>query len=88
MDKWDVKLAQMFKSRNNPKIPGTTLGKVISGMPALSVALGDEIILDAEDLVIANRLYHLPSPLNPGDYVILVPASNGQTYFAIDKAGE
>lgn len=88
MDKWDVKLANMFKSRNNPNMPGITLGKVISAMPALSVSIGDEIILDAEDLVIANWLYHIPVPLTPGDYVILIPAPHGQTYYAIDKAGE
>lgn len=88
MDKWDVTLAQLFKDRNNPKAQGISLGKVISGLPSLSVSLGDEIILDTEDLVIANRLYHLPTVLTAGDYVILVPAPNGQTYYALDKAGE
>lgn len=88
MDKWDVQLAQVFKERNNPSIPGTSLAKVITGMPGLSISLGDEIVLDGEDLVLANRMYHLPSPLAAGSYVIVAPSSDGQTYFVMDKAGE
>ncbi|MEC0107276.1 hypothetical protein P4H27_10040 [Paenibacillus taichungensis] len=88
MDKWDVQLANIFKERNNPAQLGTMLGKVNSPMPNLSLSLGDEIVLDTEDLVLANKMFYLPAPLIPGDYVIVSPSADGQTYFVMDKAGE
>lgn len=98
MEKWEVGLAHLFKERNNPKQTGITIGKVISGLPDLTVSLNDEIILDTDQLVIANRLYHMHRhdeanstinlPLVSGDKVILVPATSEQIYYVIDKVGE
>ena len=100
MEKWDIALAKMFKERNNHKPIGVVIGKVVSGLPNLSVAIGDEIILDTDQLIIANRLYnmhkhaddenHTPVPitLSVGDQVILMPTPNEQIYAVIDKVGE
>lgn len=88
MDKWDVTLAQMLKDRDNPKPNGVTVGSVISGLPDLRISLGGEIVLDADQVIIANRLYHLETPLASGDEVILLPNASGQIYVVIDKAGE
>lgn len=88
MDKWDVQLAGLLKDRDNRPAPGAVIGKVVSGLPDLAVSIGDEILLDADQLVIANRLYYLPEPLAPGDEVILFPGPGGQVYYAIDKVGE
>ncbi|MNP74801.1 hypothetical protein D3C76_1717380 [compost metagenome] len=54
----------------------------------MTVSIGEEILLDADQLVIANRLYYLPEPLASGDEVILIPGPGGQIYYAIDKVGE
>ncbi|MFD1957329.1 DUF2577 family protein [Paenibacillus thailandensis] len=83
MEPWAVGLAKMFKDNENPKYDGATVGKVISPLPSIKIALGDEILLESDNLVIANRIYEL-SPVS-GDSVILIP--NGQMYYVIDKVG-
>jgi hypothetical protein len=100
MEQWSIQLAKLFKERNNPSPIGVVIGKVISGLPNLSVAIGDEILLDADQLIIANRLYHMhyhdddeyhtpiPISLSVGDLVILLPTANQQMYAVIDKVGE
>lgn len=100
MEQWEVSFAKMFKERNNPKPIGVVIGKIINGLPNLSVAIGDEIILDSDQLIITNRLYnmhihandqyHTPIPitLSEGDQVILMPTPNQQIYVVIDKVGE
>lgn len=88
MDKWDVQLARLLKDRDNRPAPSAVIGKAVSGLPDLAVSIGDEILLDADQLVISNRLYHLPNPLAPGDEVILIPGPGEQIYYAIDKVGE
>nr|WP_306220689.1 DUF2577 family protein [Cohnella sp. WQ 127256] len=95
-----MRLTKLFKERNNPPPVGAIIGEVISGFPNLSVSLGDEIILDDDQLIIGNYLYrmhyhlddlhHTPVPitLSSGDQVIMVPTANKQVYFVIDKVGE
>jgi hypothetical protein len=88
LDKWDVQLAGLLKDRENRPMPSTVIGMVVSGLPSITVSIGEEILLDADQIVVANRLYHLPVPLASGDSVILVPGAGGQIYYAIDKVGE
>lgn len=88
MNRWDVELANIIKERNNPKPSGMIVGKVISGLPDLQISFGDEIILDTDQLVVANRLYSLQAPLADGDMVIVMPDPQGQIYFVLDKVGE
>ena len=85
MDKWDVELARLLKERNNRPNMGVVIGKVIRELPDLLVSIGDEIILD-EELLIANRIYSLA--LLAGDQLILMPSSDGQTFYVMDKVGE
>jgi hypothetical protein len=113
MEQWDTGLAKMFKERENKKVEGIVIGKVITGMPELSISIGSDIILDSDQLIVSNRLYHMlkheihiditivqgvevkdtyyvpvPVPLVVGDLVILIPQTDGQVYFVIDKVGE
>ncbi|KQX69224.1 DUF2577 family protein [Paenibacillus sp. Root444D2] len=100
MEKWDVGFAKMLKDKKSNGSFGVTTGKIISALPDIVVQVGDEILLDSSDLIIANRLYymhthdddeyHTPIPITliTGDMVILIPSSNGQTYYLIDKVGE
>lgn len=88
MEKWDVTLASLLRERDNRPAPSISMGKVIAGLPELSVSVGSEIILDSDQLIVGNRLYKLPEPLVPGDDVILIPDPGGQIYYVIDKVGE
>lgn len=100
MENWEVILAQMFKNRGNGPSVGVELGTVISGMPGLSIGIGDDVILESDQLIIANGLYRMHRhqsdehytpvalTLKKGDTVILMPTPNKQIYCVLDKAGE
>jgi Protein of unknown function (DUF2577) len=98
MEQWEVSLAKMFKERNNPKPIGVEIGKVVSGFPELVISIGNEILLDSSQLIIANCIYHMhdhdeygsrkPIPLEVDDQVILLPMTHQQKYVLIDKVGE
>lgn len=101
MEAWELEMVKMFNAGpNKPFAAGFTTGKVIEPLPNIIIAIGDDILLDKEDLVIANQLYFkhthqaneyhtpVPKPLTVGDEVILIPDSSGQKYALIDKAGE
>lgn len=57
MEKWDTGLAKMFKERDNKAQIGMLVGEVITTLPDLSVSIDEEIILDMDQLIVANRLY-------------------------------
>lgn len=100
MEKWDVGFAQRFKERENKAFVGMVVGEVITGLPNLSVSIGKDIILDIDQLVIANRIYYMHYHLDdashtpvditlaPGDKVLLMPTSSEQSYYLIDRVGE
>lgn len=100
MENWSVQFAKMLKERNNLSPVGIVIGKVIKGLPRLSISIGEDIILDHEQLIVANRLYHMHKhaddqyhspisiPLSVGDRVILIPTINQQIYAVVDKVGE
>ncbi len=131
-------LAKLFKERENKLYLGPQVGKVLSPLPDIQIALGDRIILSKENLLIASHTLidyerefsiegqiqlsqtsagetsstsvgdhgshnHTVSTLNidtnyqstgklkwtdslkAGDEVMLIPATNEQQYFLIDK---
>jgi len=82
---WEYQLARLFKDRDNKPESEELKAKIISPLPNISISLGDEIILDEKDLIVANRIYQMD--LHPGDEVIVLPAGSGQTYYLIDKVG-
>lgn len=84
MEKWEVEAALMFKGKGKGSQVSVSTGKVIRSNP-LTISLGDEIILDAEDLVVSNRIALMV--LQPNDQLILISNSSGQIYYAIDKVG-
>lgn len=84
MEKWEVEAAKMFKGQSKASQMSINTGKVITANP-ITISLGDEIILDAEDLKISNTVALLE--LQPNDEIILVSNSSGQLYYAIDKLG-
>lgn len=77
-------LAKLFKERENKPIMGIQIGKVLSPFPNVKIGLGDRIILDKENLVISELIYN--KILESNDEVILIPTSDNQTYYVIDKA--
>lgn len=86
MNDWAVQMAKMFKERENKTPEEITVAKVIDPMPNIKLSLGDDILLDLEDLIIASRIYELI--LHVGDDVILIPSASGQLYYLMDKVGE
>ncbi|SDT22246.1 hypothetical protein SAMN05444162_3460 [Paenibacillaceae bacterium GAS479] len=85
MEEWSINMAKMFKERENKAPLEPTTGKVIGLLPNLRLSLGDEIILDDEDIIVSNRIYSLN--LVVGDELILFPSANGQAYYVMDKVG-
>ncbi|MWC26627.1 hypothetical protein [Paenibacillus sp. MMS18-CY102] len=85
MKNWAVEVAKMFKERNNPAASGATVATVLSPLPAISLSLTDEIVLDAEDVILSSRIGELS--LAAGDLVIVLPSEGGQIYFVLDKVG-
>lgn len=77
-----TELAKMFKDRNNPNILGVQIGVVVSPLPNLIIRLGEQILLDNEELILAYSL----GTLIKDDEVILLPTTDNQTFFVLDKA--
>jgi len=86
METWEVGFAKTLKGLENPNPTGITVGKVVQPLPQMKVSVGEEIILEMDDLVLSNRIYQLL--LSAGDQVILLPTTSEQKYFALDKVGE
>lgn len=53
---WEIEIAREFKKRNNPKLIGATIGKVLSVTPFQASILGGQIILDYENCYICSSL--------------------------------
>lgn len=96
MQKWAVDLGKAIKGKREPHAPGVEIGTVLTGLPALSVSVGEDIILEAEQLILAEQLFRMhthtgetvvPVSLAPGDRVILMPTVSQQIYCVIDKVG-
>lgn len=138
-----AKLASLLKDRDNQPYLGPQVGVVVEPPPNLRISLGDKIILDKDNLIIAahvladyqreleitggiditgvtgkTTLIQPPPPeepavvsetwgmqstslegqekitgkmkytdtLKPGDEVILIPSTDEQRYFVVDKA--
>lgn len=79
-----VELAKMLKERENKTPTGPVVGMIVSPPPSIQVSIGDKIMLDGSDLFIASKV--LEGPLIKGDPVILIPSTDEQTYFLIDRA--
>lgn len=86
MSDWAIQFAKMLKERDNRTPEEVGIAKVIDPLPNIKLSLGDDIILDAEDIVISSRIYELI--LYSGDEVIVMPSASGQLYYLIDKVGE
>jgi len=79
-----TELAKLFKARENPSFMGMVTGMVLTPPPNIKIAIGKEIILEKEHLIIAAAL--LNNTLVNRDEVILMPSQDQQTYYLIDKA--
>ena len=78
-----TELAMLLKSRDNKPTPSPGIGVVLSIGPDPRIRLNEYIILDREQLVFSQQL---ANSMLVGDEVILIPVTDGQLYFAIDKA--
>lgn len=131
-------LAMLFKERDNKYYLGPQIGKVISPLPEIKIALGEKVILVKEHLIIASHIledyerefsleghlkfsdsdagrteeafvsqhgFHMHNiefikantdyqstgkikwtdSLKKGDEVLLIPTTNEQQYYVIDK---
>lgn len=93
MKQWAVEMAKREKDRENLKLNGITIGKVINPLPEVKIHVqNEEVILDKDDIVVAQMIYSSYQNIDgtwllAGDEVILIPSSNGQIYFLIDRKG-
>lgn len=93
MRSWDIEFAKMLKIRNNPKPNGIIVGKVVSPLPNIKVHIfNNQVLLESDKLIISNCIYinyknEDDTYLITGDNVILIPTTDGQKYFLIEKVG-
>lgn len=84
-------LARLFKERDNKPYMGPIVGNVVSPLPDIKIQIDNNIILNISNLVISNHTYMHYKNIDDtwlviGDKVILIPSTDEQTYFLIDKA--
>lgn len=77
---WDVELAKELKKRNNPSTIGPQIGEVISINPIKVSIYNNRVILTNSNSYRCSKL-----EVAPGDKVLCLPTSNGQTFFIVDK---
>lgn len=82
MNKNIVELAMLFKERDNKQWSGVQVGKVVSGFPGIKIRLGEVILLEKDMLIFASSVVN---NLSVSDKVIVIPSSNEQIYYVIDK---
>lgn len=85
MESWEYEMKKLFQRDKTPPAGGFFIGTVITGLPYITLSLGDEIILDSEQIIVANTLYS--KNITTGNQIILIPSSDNQSYVAIDKVG-
>lgn len=97
---YDVRLAQLFRERDNQEIEGPILGEVINIDPLRISTNNNQIVLGADQCYICTNILtrnanitfngitgagSIQSVLNIGDQLLCLPTANGQKYFIIDK---
>lgn len=94
-----TELAMLFKERDNKPSISFVMGTVKSTMPIVIEPEGINFNLDADDLIIAERLTEYDEEvtineqvttihhegLKQYDRVVLLPSADGQRYFVIDR---
>lgn len=80
---WDIELAKMLKERENPKVIGPTIGRVISISPFKVGILDGHAILDKTHLYITGMAKNKAFAI--GDEILLIPSESEQKFFLIDK---
>lgn len=85
-----TELAKLLKARDNPQIPSINIGIIISPLPNIEVSLGNKIILNKDHLYISSHIYNHyknidETYLNANDKVMLIPTSDEQMYYLVDK---
>lgn len=79
-----TELAKLFKQRENPNLLGVCLGTVVNLPPDLSIKLNEKITLTPKNLILSETLSL--KELTSGDKVIIIPSTNEQLFFVLDKA--
>lgn len=89
---WDSELAKLFKDRNNKYYDGVLIGKVVKDFPDIKISIySGEILLNKEKLYFTDKVLDDTKPLGENtilkidDEVMLIPTSNSQEFFIIDK---
>ncbi|WP_096199519.1 DUF2577 family protein [Bacillus sp. FJAT-45350] len=77
-----VRLAKLFKERENPFLFGALVGTVISTSPP-QIKISNDIAPRGSKVIIANSYRNV---MKNGDEVIVITSSDNQKYFVIDKA--
>lgn len=88
---WDVGMAKLFKDRNNKDAIGNVIGKVVSEKPLKIAILNGLVLLDKEQLYKSEHIHtHYYDDIKKidlfiNDEVLLIPTSNEQSFYIIDK---
>lgn len=86
-----TELAKILKERDNKHVESLIIGNIVSPLPTLKVKIHDKVILDKHNLIVAGHIFlhykngELDTWLQVGDEVSLMPTSNSQVYYLIDK---
>lgn len=77
-----TEIAKLFKDRENKNWSGVQIGTIVSVSP-LQVRLNEFILLNSKHLYLTEMFNSRIK--NNGDKVMIIPSSNEQIYFVIDK---
>ncbi len=84
-----TEFAKMFRERENKHYAGPQIGVVVELAPySIKISLDNQILLTKKQLIIPDKLINATAgvfQLQLGDEVILIPSTDEQIYFLIDK---
>ncbi|WP_019241519.1 MULTISPECIES: DUF2577 family protein [Bacillus] len=80
-----AKMIQLFRIHGHNRDITIETATVVTPLPKLSLRLSDGVVLERDDLIVAERLTK-DVTLKAGDKVILIGNEITQFYYAIDKA--
>lgn len=81
---WENDLAKEFKNRNNKKLIGPIVGKLVSVDPVLISIFDGDIMLGSNNLYLSDGSSGLS--YETGAELLLIPSNSEQIFFIINKA--
>lgn len=86
-----IEFAKLLKSLGEKQGLNALIGQVVNPLPDLKVRLHEKVLLEKGDILVSAHIYEhykqndVDLWLSTGDDVIMLPTSDGQRFFLLDK---